>query len=169
MAPPDHLNTIERKLIDNFRTGTYNGGTAWSTAEIKVFGQFPETEDVSYPCIVVEMMANGVEEQFMGTPDTGSSAPNKGELYGVGFNLSCYVDSGSKMTINSEVYKQRRLLNYLMNNMANIVMDCDFTGTSTEIVERHYTGFRDIGYNSEAEIWGALTSMVVVFQNTRTT
>ncbi len=61
MAQPDHLNVIERKLIDNLRTGTYTSGsrgstaTAWSSGDVTVFGQFPETEDVKYPCIIVEM------------------------------------------------------------------------------------------------------------------
>ena len=67
----DHLNVIERLLIDNLRTGTYNttagigSGSAWDSGDITVFGQYPEPEDIKYPCIIVDMVANGIEEQFM--------------------------------------------------------------------------------------------------------
>ena len=69
---PDHLNYIERILINNLRTGTYKTGvdpvdaTAWSNGSVKVFGQFPEPEEAMYPCLVVQMVANGIEEQFLG-------------------------------------------------------------------------------------------------------
>jgi hypothetical protein len=169
----DHLNIVERKLIDNLRTGTYSttagidSGSAWATTDITVFGQFPEPEDVKYPCIILEMVANGIEEQFMGQSITSGGTAAIGELYGVGFNLYMYVDSGSSITVSSTDYKGRRLLNYLMNNIANVCMDCDFSSTNTDVVERHYMGFRDLGYNPELELWVALTSMVVVFKNSR--
>ena len=69
---PDHLNYIERTLVDNLRSGSYlTGGdttpaTAWSSGSVQVFGQFPEPEQSKYPCIVIEMIANGIEEQFLG-------------------------------------------------------------------------------------------------------
>ncbi|MDP6587560.1 MAG: hypothetical protein QF535_23135, partial [Anaerolineales bacterium] len=93
----DHLNVIERKLIDNLRAGTYNttagigSGNAWSDGDITVFGQFPETEDAKYPCIIVEMVAHGIEQQFMGQLITSGGSDAIGELYGVGFNLYCMV------------------------------------------------------------------------------
>ena len=68
----DHLNEIERKLVDNLRSGTYStiagvdSGSAWSDGDVKVFGQFPEPEYGNYPCIILEMAANGIEEQFVG-------------------------------------------------------------------------------------------------------
>ena len=68
----DHLNVIERQLIDTMRSGNYNttagigSGSAWVSGNVKVFGQFPDTDEVEYPCIVIEMVANGMEEQFMG-------------------------------------------------------------------------------------------------------
>ena len=31
MAQPDHLNVIERKIIDNIRTGTYTSGSVGSS------------------------------------------------------------------------------------------------------------------------------------------
>lgn len=169
----DHLNVIERKLIDNLRAGTYNttagtgSGSAWSDGDITVFGQFPETEDATYPCIIVEMVAHGIEQQFMGQLITSGSSQVIGELYGVGFNIYCMVKQDSSMTVSTVPYKQRRLINYLMLNCANVVMDCDFTGTDTEVEERHYTGFREIGYNADLEIWLGKTSMVIMFKNTR--
>jgi len=163
----DHLNIIERKLIDNLRTGTYSGGTAWSSGDVTVFGQFPEAEDVKYPCIIIQMLANGVEQQFMGQSVSSGSSNVTGELYGVGFNLHCAVDKESSITVGGTPYKQRRLLNYLMINCANVLMDCDFSATNTEITQRMYTGFRNVGYEPALEIWAAVTGMVVIFLNTR--
>ena len=170
MAEPDHLNVVERKIIDNLRTGTYTSGsvgstaTAWDSGDVTVFGQFPETEDALYPCIISEMTANGIEQQFTGqTMNTGEI----GELYGVSFKFHIVVDRDSTITVKSVGFKQRRLLNYLMLSTANILMDCDFSGTDTEVVERHYTGFQDMGYNPDLEVWAAVCSMIIVFANDR--
>ena len=171
--PVDHLNVVERKLIDNLRTGTYNTAagtsTAWSTSDVTVFGQFPTTTEVKYPAIVSEMLANGTETQFMGQNITfgGSDTDAKGELYGVAFKIHIAVDRASTITVSGEPYKERRLLNYLMLNCANVMMDCDFSGTTTEVVQRNYTGFQDIGYNSELEVWSAVANMIIVFKNNR--
>jgi len=229
----DHLNIVERKLVDNLRTGTYNGGTGWSSGDITVFGQFPDTEDIKYPCIIVQMLANGIEQQFMGQAISSGSSTVTGELYGIGFNMHIAVDKESSITVvwdnptcdttdeNTTVtcddtaqfsagttvsgsgipagttiasvtnstsfvlsaaaeatatnvtltfsnpYKQRRLLNYLMLNCADVLMDCDFTPTGTEVVQRQYTGFQNVGYEATLEIWAARTGMIIVFKNTR--
>jgi hypothetical protein len=171
----DHLNVIERQLIDTMRSGNYNttagigSGSAWVSGNVKVFGQFPDTDEVEYPCIVIEMVANGMEEQFMGQDLTygASNTAAIGELYGVGFNIHIAVDKDSSLTIDAQPYKERRLLNYLMLNCADILMDCNFTTTTTEVTERHYSGFREIGYNPQLEIWASLCSMVIVFKNNR--
>ena len=169
----DHLNIVERKLIDNLRTGTYNTAagtsTAWSAADVTVFGQFPSTDETKYPAIITEMSANGIEEQYFGQNLTfgGSDTAAKGELYGVGFNIHLLVDRDSSITIDGEPYKERRLLNYLMLNSANVLMDVDYSATTTEVVERHFTGFTDIGYNPDLEIWAAMATMVIVFKNNR--
>jgi len=171
----DHLNVIERQLIDTMRSGNYNttagigSGSAWVSGNVKVFGQFPDTDEVEYPCIVIEMVANGMEEQFMGQDLTygASDTAAIGELYGVGFNIHIAVDKDSSLTIDAQPYKERRLLNYLMLNCADILMDCNFTTTTTEVTERHYSGFREIGYNPQLEIWASLCSMVIVFKNNR--
>jgi len=171
----DHLNVIERQLIDTLRSGNYNttagigSGSAWVSGNVTVFGQFPDTDEVQYPCVVIEMVANGLEEQFMGQDLTygASDTAAIGELYGVGFNIHIAVDKDSSLTIDAEPYKERRLLNYLMLNCADILMDCNFTTTTTEVTERHYSGFREIGYNPQLEIWASLCSMVIVFKNNR--
>jgi len=163
----DHLNVVERELIDNLRTGTYKGGTAWSSGDVTVFGQFPDTEDIKYPCIIIQMLANGIEQQFMGQSISSGSSSVTGELYGIGFNMHVAVDKESSMTVDGTAYKQRRLLNYLMINCANVLMDCDFTSTGTEVVQRLYSGFRNVGYEPLLEVWAAMTGMVVVFKNTR--
>ena len=169
--PVDHLNIVERKLIDNLRTGTYNTtagtSTAWSSSDVTVFGQFPTTDQTKYPCIITEMVANGIEQQFMGQNISFGTDEKKGELYGVGFNIYLMVDRDCSITIDGEPYKERRLINYLMLNSANVLMDCNFSATNTEVVERHFSGFRDIGYNPDLETWNAMASMVIVFKNNR--
>jgi hypothetical protein len=184
---PDHLNDIERKLIDNLRAGTYNtisggdkttadawtkgAGTPPSNGEVTVYGQFPTTSETVYPCIVVEQAANGIETQFMGQRLTSGSSDAIGELYGVAFNLYIGVNRESVIEIgpggSTEPYKERRLLNYLMLNGANVLNDCDFSSVNAEIVERHFSGFQDIGYNPELETWNAIASVVIVFKNSR--
>ena len=171
--PVDHLNIVERKLIDNLRTGTYNTAagtsTAWSSSDVTVFGQFPTTDQTKYPAIITEMVANGIEQQFMGQNISFGSNEAKGELYGVGFNIYLIVDRDCSITPTggSTKYKQRRLINYLMLNSANILMDTDFSTTDTEVDERHFSGFKDIGYDPKLEHWVAVASMVIVFKNTR--
>ena len=173
---PNHLNNIEQVLIDNLRDGTYNttagigSGSAWDTTDVTVFGQFPTTDETKYPCIITEMVANGIETQYMGqnlTDRTGAAA--KGELYGVGFNIYIMVDRDSSITVSGAPYRERRLLNYLMLNSANVLMDIDWIGASpsTEIVERNYSGFREMGYNPQLETWNAMASMIIVFKNSR--
>tara|TARA_R110000824_G_scaffold341619_1_gene528055 strand:- start:3145 stop:3663 length:519 start_codon:yes stop_codon:yes gene_type:complete len=169
----DHINDIERKLIDNLRNGTYRttagatAGSAWSSTDVTVYGQFPITEDVKYPAIVVEQVANGIEQQFIGQSVTSGSSEAIGEIYGMGFNIHLAVDKTSSITVGGTPFKQRRLLNYLMLNCANVVMDCDFTSTACEVLTRGFTGFRDIGYDSERELWVSLSGMIVTFKNTR--
>ena len=172
---PDHLNNIERALIDNLRDGTYNtiagigSGSAWASEDVTVFGQFPTTDETSYPCIITEMVANGIETQFMGQELSSGSSTSIGELYGVGFNIYLMVDRDSTITVSGVPYKERRLLNYLMLNGANVLIDCDFIGASspTEVVERHFSGFREVGYNPSLETWVSVASLVIIFKNTR--
>lgn len=57
----DFINTIERAIIDQLRTD-FSGFT--------VYGQYPSQVDITYPCIVVEQIANGTDVQFMGQNTT---------------------------------------------------------------------------------------------------
>ena len=167
---PDHLNYIERTIIDNLRTGTYKTGidpvdaTAWSNGSVKVFGQFPEPEEAQYPCIVVQMVANGIEEQFLG----GVFDDSRGELYGAAFQIHAIVDGESTLDNGTgNGFKQRKLLNYMMLSIANIVNDCTFNPSNTEIVSRYHTGFKEIGYDPNLELFAATTGMIIVFKNDR--
>ena len=54
-----------------------------------------------------------------------------------------------------------------MLNCANILSDCTFDAATTEVVERHYSGFREMGYNPQLEVWAAICSVVMIFKNTR--
>jgi len=170
---PDHLNVIERALIDSLRTGTYKTATgtdtAWTASEVTVFGQFPMPEDVRYPCIIVQQVANGMEEQMMGQKMTFGGTDKHGEIYGVGFNIFLSVDANSVITVDGTGYKERRLLNYLMLNVANVLMDCELQGSpnTTEVIERHHSGFTDIGYSPTSETWTSMTSMFISFKNDR--
>ena len=171
----DHLNNIERRLIDNLRTGTHKGGTAWSSGDVSVFGEFPEPEDIKYPCIVLSQRSSGLEEQFMGQAITitvsGATTESYGELFGASYDCSVMVDKESAMTPagQTDVYKQRRLLNYIMLNTANIFMDSSFgdDAVGTEVEQHIFTGFRDVGYSNTMEIWGAATGFIMTFKNSR--
>ena len=60
----------------------------------------------------------------------------------------------------------------MMLNTANVLMDCDFDsansdGDTATVVERHYTGFRNISWDPDLEVWFAQTGMIIVFLNTR--
>ena len=173
MANPDHLNVIERKLIDNLRTGTYltssGTATAWSSGNVKVFGNFPDTEHAQYPCIIVQHVANGMETQFMGHQ---MGEDEVGEIYGIGFDIYVAVDQDSAFSVTTAegtaTYKGRRLHNYLMLNAANVIMDTDFTtGTNTQVLERHFAGFNRIEFDPTTEIFYATCSMIVTFKNIR--
>jgi len=172
---PNHLNNIEQVLIDNLVSGTYSttagigSGSAWTDGQVIVFGQFPTTDQIKYPCVITEMVANGAETLYMGQNLTDIDGnPAKGELYGVGFNIYVMVDRDSSITVGTP-YRERRLLNYLMLNCANVLMDCDFNNISpeTEVEDRHYSGFSEIAYNPQLETWAAVASMVIIFKNTR--
>jgi len=161
--PNDFINIIEREIIDQLRD-------TFDTAH--VFGQFPEAVDVSYPAIIVQLVASGVDEQFMGSQVTfgASDTQTTGEIYGMVLNLHLIVDKESVISVendpDTEGYKQRRLLNYLMLNVGNSITDLTFPST-VEILERHMQAWSEIGYVPELELWGASAVYMVSFKNWR--
>ena len=82
----DFINTIERAIIDQLRTD-FSGFT--------VYGQYPEAIDVSYPCIIVEQLANGSDTQFYGQNATFGGSDKTGEIYGLAFRFHVIVDKTS--------------------------------------------------------------------------
>ena len=71
------------------------------------------------------------------------------------------------MDVSGTAYKQRRLLNYLMLNIANNINDLTFVADDVEVVERHLRNWEDVGYAAGLELWGATTSYLVYFKNYR--
>jgi len=155
----DFINLIERAIINQLRFDFEN---------VHVFGQFPEAVDVEYPAIIVQLVASGLDEKFLGEKLTfgASNTPSTGEIYGMAVVLHLIVDKKSVMTVGAEGYKQRRLLNYLMLNVANSITDLDFPST-VEITERRLQAWSDVGYLPELELWGASAQYMVGFENYR--
>ena len=161
--PNDFINIIEREIIKQLRA---EFGTA------HVFGQFPEAVDVSYPAIIIQLVASGADEQFMGRQVTFGPDDTEatGEVYGMVLHIHLIVDGESVISVendpDTEGYKQRRLLNYLMLNVANTVSDMTFPST-VEILERHLRAWSEIGYIPALELWGASAVYSVSFKNWR--
>ena len=138
----DHINIIERKIIDTLRTN-HSG--------VKVYGQYPEAVDAIYPAIIVELTSSGEFDRFMGQKVDFGGQTKTGELVGLVFTFHIIVDKESSMSIGdpAETYKQ------------------SFAAATTEIVERTLGNWVDIGYDPELELYGASCVYSVVFKNYR--
>ena len=79
----DFLNVIERALMMGI-SDTVNTAV---TGDVYVYGEFPETEDLKFPAIVVQQVAAGFEEQLMGQAQTFGGASGTGEIYGVAYTV----------------------------------------------------------------------------------
>ena len=101
----DYLNVIERALM----MGLSDKINAAVTGDIFVHGQFPETEDMKFPSIVVQQVASGFEEQFHGEKITfgANSTAGTGEVYGMSFLVHIVVDKNTEIDIGGTKYKQR--------------------------------------------------------------
>ena len=179
----DYLNVIERALMMGI-SDQINGATA-SGSDVHVYGQFPETEEQKFPAIVVQLVASGFEEQYFGQSVTFGSTGNNttsgsGEVYGATFLVHIFVDKDTSISVNSTpiksgsaseiVYKQRRLINWLMLNIANAVMEIDwdqYEEDELEILERHLDQWRDIGFMPQAQWYGATAEFSLAFLNLR--
>lgn len=154
----DHINVIERAIIDKLRTD-HSG--------VRVYGQYPEAIDAEYPCIIMELTSSGEFDRFMGQKVDFNGTSKTGELVGLVFTIHTVVDKESKKTVSGEVFKQRRLLNYLLLNVANSITDMTFSSSTIEITERTLGNWVDIGYDPELELYGGSCVYTVVFKNYR--
>jgi len=163
----DFLNVIERALMMGV-SDTINTAV---TGDVFVYGEFPETEDLKFPAVVVQQVASGFEEQLMGQGQTFGGASGTGEIYGVAYTVHIILERETEITIGSEVYKQRRLLNWLMLNLANAVMDINWDTYQEEqldVHERHLETWRNIGFMEELQWYGASADFLLSFSNFRT-
>ena len=126
---------------------------------------------MKFPAVVVQQVASGFEEQLMGQGQTFGGASGTGEIYGVAYTVHIILERETEITIGSEVYKQRRLLNWLMLNLANAVMDINWDTYQEEqldVHERHLQTWRNIGFMEELQWYGASAEFMLTFKNYRT-
>jgi hypothetical protein len=157
----DYLNVIERALMmgvsDSINSLTESG------EDIHVFGEFPEVEEL--------------KEQFMGQKVTLGSTSGTGETYGASYAIHLIAEKESQIQVASgsfsasnAYYKQRRLLNWMMLNVANSVMDIDFDTyeeEDTQVIERHLSSWRNIGFIPDLQWYGASAEFLITFTNVR--
>ena len=100
----DYLNVIERALM----MGVSDKINAAVTGDVFVHGQFPETEDLKFPSIVIQQVASGFEEKFQGEKITfGTDATSSsGEIYGMSFLFHIVVDKDTTIGIDGGVYQR---------------------------------------------------------------
>ena len=164
----DFLNVIERALLmgvsDKMNTATATG------SDIHFYGEFPETEEVKFPAVIIQQTASGFVEQLMGQKMTFGGASGTGEVYGIGYNIHIICEKETEVTIGGVVYKQRKLLNWIMLNLANEITDLDFSEyqeEEMEIISRQLMRWRDIGYMPEFQWYGASCDYSLTFKNYR--
>jgi len=192
----DYLNVIERKIIDELRIffNTHHGEV--NDGVVKVYGQFPEAEELKFPAVVVEQVGSGFEEKLMGesitvtNPADGTTSTYTGELYGVAYIINILIDKESSYNIGTSPqgtsnakYKQRRLLNWMMLNIANTINSIDWATPvssspaglsynprydgSVEVLESHLRAWRDVGFLPAFQWYGASAEFSLVFKNYR--
>jgi len=164
----DYLNVIERALM----MGLSDKINAAVSGDIYVYGQFPETEDLKFPALVVQQVSSGFEEKFQGESITFGSdtTSSSGEIYGMSFLIHLVIDKETTISIDGSDYKQRRLVNWLMLNIANYIMEIDWSDYEEEelvITERHLAAWRDIGFIQEVQWYGATAEFEIYFLNKR--
>ena len=104
----DHLNIIERALMMGI-SDKLNSATA-SGNDIYVFGQFPETEELKFPAIVVQLVSSGFAEKYFGDSVTFGSGSNtttsgSGEAYGATYLIHLFVDKDTEISITADSIK----------------------------------------------------------------
>ena len=162
----DFLNVIERALMMGV-SDTINTAV---TGDVHVYGEFPETEDLKFPAIIVQHVGSGFEQQMMGQQMTLGGASGTGEIYGVAYTVHIILERDTEITIGGTVYKQRRLLNWLMLNVANSVTDLNwdtYKESNLEVTERYLRGWRNIGFIRDLQWYGASADFLLFFKNFR--
>ena len=184
----DYLNVIERKIIDELRIFFNTVNSSANDGKVYVSGQFPEPEELKFPSVVVHQIGRGFEEQFFGKKVTFGSDSYDGEIYGVGYLIHIFIDKESELDVGttpqgSSKYRQRRLLNWMMLNVANVLNDIDWAtpvtsspaglsynpnyDASVDVQERHLQAWRDVGYSPVMQWWGASAQFMLTFLNYR--
>ena len=184
----DYLNVIERKIIDELRIFFNTLNSSANDGVVKVVGQFPEPEELKFPSVVVQQVGSGFEEQFMGENVTFGGVQYSGEILGVGYLIHIILDKEAELDVGttpqgSSKYRQRRLLNWMMLNIANVLNDIDWKtqvmsspaglsynpqyDASVDIQERHLQAWRDVGFTPLMQWWGASAQFMLTFLNYR--
>ena len=184
----DYLNVIERKIIDELRIFFNTVNSSANDGKVYVSGQFPEPEELKFPSVVVQQIGSGFEEQFFGQKVTMGSTSYSGEMYGVGYLVHIFVDKEAELDIGtapqgSSKYRQRRLLNWMMLNIANVLNDIDWAtpvtsspaglsynpqyDASVEVHSKNLQAWRDVGFSPIMQWWGASAQFVLTFLNYR--
>ena len=155
---------------------TINGLTE-SGEDIHVFGEFPEVEELKFPAVIVQHTGSGFEEQFMGQKVTLGSTSGTGEIYGASYTIHVICEKETQVQVTSGAssasntfYKQRRLLNWLMLNVANSVMDVNFDTyeeEDTQVIERHLNSWSNVGFIPDLQWYGASADFMITFTNIR--
>tara|TARA_R100001509_G_C4826195_1_gene201619 strand:- start:422 stop:943 length:522 start_codon:yes stop_codon:yes gene_type:complete len=169
----DFLNVIERALMMGI-SDTVNSAV---TGDLFVYGEFPETEELKFPAIIVQHTGSGFEEQMMGQKQSLGSTFGTGEIYGISYTIHLIVDRDTSIKIDTDGdsspdtdYKQRRLLNWLMLNVSNAVTDLDwetYQEDSLEVTDRYLRGWRNIGFIQDLQWYGASADFLLFFKNFR--
>jgi len=192
----DYLNVIERKIIDDLRLFFNTHHSSANSDVVKVYGQFPEPEELKFPAVIIEQVGSGHEEKLMGdtvtftNPADDTITTYTGELYGIAFLVNVLIDKEASYNVGTSPqgttnakYKQRRLLNWMMLNIANTINGIDWatrvtsspTGLSynprydgsVEVVESHLRAWRDVGYLPAFQWYGATAEFSLIFKNYR--
>ena len=169
----DFLNVIERALMMGV-SDTINNVV---TGDIFVYGEFPEVEELKFPAIIIQHNGSGFEEQLMGQRASLGSSSGTGEIYGASYTIHLICEKETTIQVASghfsqdAYYKQRRLLNWLMLNVANSVMDINFDTyeeEDTQVMERHLNAWGNVGFLPELQWYGASADFMITFTNFRT-
>jgi len=167
-APKDFINDIERAIIDQLRL---------TFTDAHIYGQYPEAVDLEYPAIISEITSSGLFDKFMGEQISFGEEDKIGEVVGILFTSHLVIDKESKLSVTQDdesvvVYKGRRLLNYLMLNVANVLTDMgsDRGGEwyeGTEVLQQDLNNWSDVGYDPALEMYGASAVYMIAFKNYR--